>query len=229
MTALTYALLSNHGTDAGQQAIKEIAQTCQPTTPTIGYMSSAVDSDRYFYHYTKAMYARIGLSIGEYIDLEEGFHADTLSRILDCPMVHLSGGNTFQFLQGVQRRGVLEQLKHYAFQGGKFIGLSAGALLLTPDINVSVLAGDEATFAVENTKGVALADFQFIPHATTDHIQRIQAHSRHSEHPIVLCDDFSAVLCIENTISSIGSPTVIYKGEVHSLELLQQLMRINAT
>lgn len=217
MHSLTLALLSNHGTEAGQQAIKHIAATCTQQSPTVGYISSAEDHDRYFYEYTKAMYQRVNLSVKEYVDFESGYSNDLLNTVLSHPIVHLSGGNTFQFLQGVQRRGAYQKLIDYAQNGGKFIGLSAGAMLLTPDIELSEEIGDEASFAVENTQGLQLVDMQFLPHVQASDRASLAQLSATSQFPTILCDDHSAVLIIEGKKQIIGQPFVAHKGQLSEL------------
>lgn len=217
MKNLTFALLSNHGTEAGQQAIKTIAKTCREYAPSVGYISSAVDHDRYFYQYTQAMYQRVGLNVAEYIDFEAHFSEALLNKVLSHPIVHLSGGNTFQFLQGVQRRGVLSRLIDYVQSGGKFVGLSAGALLLTPDISVSSLVGDEAIFPVENTQGLGLLPWLFLPHVQPEQHRFLAQQSLKTSFPIILCDDHSAVVVLNGSIKIIGNPQVAQQGKITKL------------
>lgn len=214
MTKITVALLSNHGTDAGQQAITHIAKTCNVASPSVGYISSAADTDRYFYQYTQAMYQRVGLTVEDYVDFESGFSDEQLDTVLSHPIVHLSGGNTFQFLQGVQQRRVYNKLRNYAVEGGRFVGLSAGALLLTPDIAIASLVGDEAIFDVTNTHGLALVDVQFLPHVNASDHSSLTEHSQTVKHPVVLCDDHSALIWNAGQWEVIGEPYIAVKGQL---------------
>lgn len=99
-----------------------------------------------------------------YFELDVDFSKDTLPALLSCDAVHLSGGNTFYFLRWLRRRAMLPVLRDYVARGGVLIGVSAGAILMTPDVSTSALCGDTFVEEFSDPAALGLVDFQFLPH-----------------------------------------------------------------
>ena len=55
-------------------------------------------------------------------------------------------------------------LKEFFASGGVLIGVSAGAILMTPDTSTSSLCGDEPYPGLEDLSGLGLVDFAVVPH-----------------------------------------------------------------
>lgn len=132
--------------------------------PTIGYMPSSSDPERFFFNQIWAYYAALGASVEIYLELDMSFSEETLPALLSCDAIHLSGGNTFYFLRGLKQRAMLPVLRDYVARGGVLIGVSAGAILMTPDISTSALCGDDLVEGSEDHSGLGLVDFHFLPH-----------------------------------------------------------------
>lgn len=56
--------------------------------------------------------------------------------------VHLSGGNTYQFMESLRERKVKELLVKHLANAGLIVGVSAGAIVLTAHIGTSSMCGD---------------------------------------------------------------------------------------
>ena len=52
-------------------------------------------------------------------------------------VVYVSGGNTFELLNALRSTDFLSQIQAFLSRGGTYIGVSAGALILSPDIEVA--------------------------------------------------------------------------------------------
>ena len=89
--------------------------------------------------------------------------------LLTSDIVYLAGGNTFYFLLHLKRSGLASVLQKFAARGGVLAGMSAGAHLLTPHIQ---LAGyppfdrDENDVLLPRREqgALGLVDFEFFPH-----------------------------------------------------------------
>ena len=53
-------------------------------------------------------YARRGFTLGAFYDLDRGHSDAETAALLACDAIHLSGGNTTNFLARVRRSGMLE-------------------------------------------------------------------------------------------------------------------------
>lgn len=134
-----------------------------PPEPTIGYLPSSLDPQRAWFHAREAYYARFGARLTFY-GVEEDFDPGRLEALFASDAIHLTGGNTFQFLYWLRKRELLGRLRSYAEGGGVLIGVSAGAILMTPDVSSSALCGDAPYPGLDNYSGLGLVDFAVVPH-----------------------------------------------------------------
>lgn len=130
--------------------------------PRIGYVAAEPDPQRYFFQRKREDYAALGAELVLYVDADSS--AQAWVSLLQCQAIHLSGGNTFFFLDWLRRQGRLPELARYAGEGGVLIGVSAGAILMTPGIASAALCGDERMEGCSDDSGLALVDFHFWPH-----------------------------------------------------------------
>jgi dipeptidase E len=58
----------------------------------------------------------------------------------------------------------VDVLRQYVARGGVLIRVSAGAILMTPDIRTTLLCGDTLPAEEIEPRGLGLVDFAFVPH-----------------------------------------------------------------
>lgn len=130
--------------------------------PRIGYLASGPDPDRTWYQRKVDYYTRRGMDMALF--LGPGDPAGAGDLLWHCDGIHLSGGNTFAFLDWLHEQAVLPRLRRYALEGGVLIGESAGAILMTPDARSATLCGDGTGDSPEGRPGLGLVPFHFWPH-----------------------------------------------------------------
>lgn len=130
--------------------------------PRIGYISAAPDASRVYFERARQCYLAQGMELSCYVDSNSS--ADELAAVLACEVIHLSGGNTFSFLHWLKQRGLLAKLRHYALSGGVLIGVSAGAILMTPSVASAELCADAREAGLTDDTALGLVDFHFWPH-----------------------------------------------------------------
>ena len=136
--------------------------------PKIAYLSSAPDPQRLYFFEKQKYYRLIGAELVAYYD-EHSFSGKAFQwDWSDYDAVHLSGGNTFYFLDWIKRVGITNSLKRYTDGGGTLIGTSAGSLLFCPTIDTAILCGDTNLVNIRNTQALSLVDFYLWPHFTLD-------------------------------------------------------------
>jgi dipeptidase E len=81
-------------------------------------------------------------------------------------LVVVSGGNTFQLLKEVRRRGLLERIRDKVRGGAPYIGWSAGANLACPTIKTT---NDMPIVDPGGLEALGLVPFQVNPHYTNAH------------------------------------------------------------
>ena len=197
--------------DFGTRLVKLIGKH----EPTVGYISSSPDSTRKFYSETKDYYSKSNVILSPYIDLEDEFDSDIIELIFQADAIHLSGGNTFRFLFWIVKRGLDKQLFEYINSGGVLIGVSAGCIVMTPDISESALCGDENYIGLKDTKGLGLINFHYVPHASRNVVNKdVITKSKQDCSAILVCKDSDWVV-IDGVKSEVyGEPKLIVNGEI---------------
>ena len=184
--------------------------------PTIGYISSAPDPGREFYHRSQEYYAQMGANLTPYFDLELGFDRSSLKTVFAADAIHLSGGNTYRFYYWILQRGLHPMLLDYANSGRVIAGFSAGAIILTPDISYSQLCGDRNDIGLENLGGLGLVDFCFVPHVDRgdEIVPAIIEKSWQDNSRIIVASDLDWIVVNGYEIKTYGDPMSIAGGEL---------------
>lgn len=184
----------------------------------IAYISSAPqDAGREFFEGTRREYASILPSVElSYFDLSPCFADEDLARIRDFQIVHLSGGNTYAFLEASRERGLETILAHYLRRGGLIIGVSAGAILMTPDIGTSDFCGDCNVSSLHDTTGFNFVEFLFIPHlgkhfvANIDNMRALTKYATRVGRKVYASEDSDGIFIDDSGRMKIyGEPLVI--------------------
>ncbi|MDP2820756.1 MAG: Type 1 glutamine amidotransferase-like domain-containing protein [bacterium] len=136
-----------------------------PSNIRIGYIPSQhIDGNPYFEE--TRQYYKQNYSINDVIclDIDKNYRNDFIDLLNSCDILILSGGNAAYFLNNFKKRGLLEPVRLFAKTEGKgVIGISAGGIIMTPNINIGNLFEKEA---IKNEESLGLVNFEFCPHFT---------------------------------------------------------------
>lgn len=137
--------------------------------------------------------------------------------------IFLGGGNTFYLLHHLKERKLLGKLREYVKKGGLLMGLSAGSIVLTPNVmtaEVPSLDSDENDVGLKDYSALDLVPFEFSPHYRSN--RKVDAelldHSRQSERPIYACADGEGIVVRDGTIRFVGRVTVFHRGFKYNLQ-----------
>jgi dipeptidase E len=145
--------------------------------------------------------------------------------ILSSDVVYLSGGNTFHYLMHLRRSGLIPALRQFADRGGVLAGLSAGAILTTPNIGLAAYPEfdrDENEVALPESRWGALdlVDFEFFPHYRTSRRYReaLQAYSQRSQLPLYACRDGSGIVVEGDRFTAHGDVWLFDRGQTRKIQ-----------
>ena len=195
---------------------RELAALLAKPNPSIGYIPCSSDPQRYYYQVCQGYYARLGMTLSTYFELDQAYEPERLEALLACDAIHLSGGNTYYFLYWLRLRGMLAPLRRYVSRGGVLIGVSAGSILMTPDITTSSFCGDEPLPGQTGYGALNLVDFEFIPHfgQIRADLAAFQAHSLARQRVVYACCDGGGIIVEGDQVKCIGDVTMIVNGEI---------------
>ncbi len=148
------------------------------------------------------------------IPISDGMRDLALSQ----DIVYLSGGNTYFFLKSLKTSKMISYLRDYVNSGGVVAGLSAGAILLTPNIATAgfpYFDRDLNTVKIRDQKALKITQFEFYPHCvhTMPYRKALLAHSRKTLYPIYATPDLSSVVVDGSQTRFVGPVHVYWNGK----------------
>ncbi len=97
-----------------------------------------------------------------YIDVEDEYTKDYDKILRESDIVHLSGGMVNSFAANLYKRKYDVLLKEAVKDGKLLIGVSAGALIMGPDLEITKVY--EKVQSNEYQKGMNIVNFVLVPH-----------------------------------------------------------------
>ncbi len=142
-----------------------------------------------------------------------------LADLAASDVVYLAGGNTFHFLHHLRRSGLLDAVDRFARRGGVVAGLSAGGILMTPDIGLAAYPEfdrdeDEIGLSKRARRALGLVDFEFFPHfrRSKRYREALAAYSRASGRALYACRDGSGIVVEGDRFTAHGEVWLFDRG-----------------
>jgi dipeptidase E len=181
--------------------------------PKIGYIASASDLTRKYYNQKVEYYKNLGVEYLLYFDLDKEYDEAKIDELLSCDAIHLSGGNTYYFLNSLQKRNFIPVLEDYVSKGKVLVGISAGSILMSKTIDIAQF-GDENFLNLKNTHALDLIDFEFMPHWNTDfvYLDGVKNYSKINNNTIYACKDGDGIIIDNNKMRFFGEIIKIENG-----------------
>ena len=101
------------------------------------------------------------------LELDRPMNSVLKNIVLKSDIIHLGGGNTFYFLKHLKKSHFMNDLKNWVAKGGVLTGLSAGAILMTKNIETAAIPEfdrDDNDENLKNLNAMSLVNFEFFPH-----------------------------------------------------------------
>lgn len=175
-----------------------------------------------YYSRFQRRYRGFGATDFHYLAPDQPITDQSLQKALSSDVIYLAGGNTFYFLKHLRKTGLLKRFKSFAQNGGVLAGLSAGAIILTPNIEMAHFPPyevDDNDVGLKNLKGMNLVNFEFYPHYVNSKRmnEAMLMYSLISKYPVVACADGHGLIIDGNKRSFLGPANVFFKGKKLSL------------
>ncbi len=186
------------------------------------YIPFCADGAGPFYRRAIERYRPYGFTRFHTLSVDTKFTRDELKRALDSDVIYLAGGNTFYFLMHLRKAGLMTKLRDYSRDGGVIAGLSAGGLILTPNIGLAGYPSweaDENEVGLQDLRALGLVDFEFFPHF--DRSPRLRRallrYSRKTSNPILTAHDGGGIIVNGKFTTLLGHVNMIADGEIHRI------------
>ena len=187
------------------------------------YIPFCSDNAKLFYSRTIRRFKSHGVSDFHTLTVDQPFTARDLSKALKSDVIYLAGGNTFYFLKHLKQANLLPKLRRFVHEGGVLAGLSAGALIMTPNIRLAGVPefdADENEVKLKDLTGLGLTPFEFSPHYSGSKAQdrSLLAYSRKTQNLIYACPNGGGLIIQDDQFTGRGDIQVFHRGAKFALK-----------
>jgi dipeptidase E len=137
-----------------------------PAGQTVAFIPTAADpcGDRSFVERDRTILREFGYTVRD-VSLDGTTPDELRAALTACDFVFVAGGNSFYLLQKARESGLSHMLGELVAGGLKYVGASAGAILVGPDLRPVATLDDPADApGLESFDGLGLVDFVVLPH-----------------------------------------------------------------
>ena len=208
---------SGGNTDENHRLHQNLVKLAGRKARSFTYVPFTHENGMDYFKRAKKRYSRFGVKKFVYFAVDAEHTQREMREALRSDIIYLAGGNTFYFLKHLRESGFLKHLATQVRRGKTVAGLSAGALILTPNV---YLAGypahdcDPNEVRLKNLKSLGAVPFEFYPHyvssARTN--KALARYSRRIQMPIYACPDGSGIVVQGEEIRLFGPMYLFYRG-----------------
>lgn len=186
--------------------------------PKLTYIpSSSYQAESEFRHIVD-QFSCVGIKKFLLFPIDIPFDDTFFKEVLTSDVIFLGGGNTYYFLKCLRQKRLLQELKRFISEGGILAGLSAGAIIMTPNIATAGYPSfdkDDNDVNLKNLNALRLVNFEFFPHYRNSHRYNIELkhQSTLTPNPIYACPDGTGIVIDDEIMTFVGKVTMFYRGE----------------
>lgn len=140
---------------------------------TVTFVPTAALPDKLDFHaeYSKELLSKLGLIVDE-LEISTAAPLDIVNKLENNDYIYVTGGNTFFLLPEMNKSGAGNLIQTQINAGKLFIGESAGAILLAPDIEYAKDTDNPlAAPQLKSFEALNMIDFYPVPHYKDDSLK----------------------------------------------------------
>lgn len=200
-----------------------IKQFCHTSDPLMTFIPACsfdaqIDFRDFVVHYQKNYRVKRFL----YFPIDVPIDRTLKREVLKSHIIHIGGGNTFYLLKYLRSSGFDKELKIFVKKGGILTGLSAGAIVMTPNITTASFPSFDCDENIENLVNLAamnLCNFEFFPHYKNSarYKKELLKYSYKINHPLWACPDGSGIAFANQQFTFVGKAFGFYQGRAFNI------------
>lgn len=200
-----------------RQLDKDFVGLIGKKNPVVTFIpSSSYLSDQEFKVFVKH-YSKFKISRFIHFPVDVPFDRILFQEVMRSDAIHMAGGNTFYFLHSLRKAKLLKDLKSFAEKGGVLTGLSAGAIMMTENIEMAAYPDfdrDENNVGLKNMKALNLVDFLFFPHFKNSSRYDVvfKKYSKEKKKIIYACPDGAGLVIKDGELTFVGKCYAFSEG-----------------
>jgi dipeptidase E len=183
--------------------------------------SSSYLSEQEFRSFVKH-YSKYKITRFIYFPIDVPFDRILFNEVMKSDAIHLAGGNTFYFLNALRKAKLLPQIRSFVRKGGVLTGLSAGAIMMTENIEMAAYPDfdrDENIVNLSNLNSLNLVDFLFFPHFrnSSRYDSVFKSYTRSFAKVIYACPDGAGIVVNDHQLTVVRKCYVFSGGHKFSI------------
>ncbi len=186
---LKYVLVSSIN-DLDSKVIDQISNNVTPSSKVV-YLRGKSSSSEVHFNNVCNLYEKLSITNITYCDLDSDNDQNVIELISNCDILHLGGGHTFKFANRIKSGNYTTNLLAGIEKVKLVVGESAGAIILTDDLEIANILGENDTGNKELP--LNLLQLSFLPHYNTISID-ISKYQTTRERVIYGVNDSGAIL-----------------------------------
>lgn len=190
-------------------------------SPVVAFVPTCSEDAEPDFRDCQRQLAGVGIKKFLCIPIDRPLSVEDEEALFSADGIFLGGGNTFYLLKSIKERRLLNKFRSYVMNGGVLMGLSAGSIVLTPNVETAQVPSydaDDNDVGLTNLKALDLVPFEFSPHyeqsRRTD--DELLSHSKRIKRPIYACADGEGIVVRDGSIRFVGNVTVFHRGHKYS-------------
>lgn len=134
-------------------------------------------------------------------------HKISPEELKNADVIYVCGGNTFYLLKKVRESHFDQVFLQFMERGGVYVGVSAGSILVGPNIAVAGIGenGDKNDVHLTDTRGLNKVPFAISPHYTEKEKNILDTMEAKVDYKIKRITDHEAILITDETVQMLGT------------------------
>ncbi len=197
---------------------KEVIKLVSKKDPLFVFVPADIYDGECGFEEMVARFKPLGVKRFLYFPVDVPYDQVLLKEVLSSDIIYLGGGNTYYFIKHLRKTGFFTELQKFSKRGGVLAGISAGAIMMTPNIDTAGYPAfdcDDNDDDVTNFRAMGLVHFEFFPHYKNSdrYDKELKKKSKKKQHPLYALPDGSGIIKDKEKLSFLGKAWCFYKGE----------------
>lgn len=191
-------LLTSSGIDndkIGKEFLKLVDKPASEIKILFVPTASRTEEELYYVAESKKELLDLGIKKKDIVDYNLG---NELEGLDDFDVMYVCGGNTFYLLHRIRESGFDKVIKEFVESGKVYVGVSAGSMVMGPDIDVSGIKvdWDKNDVCLKDLTGLNFTDKRISPHYTIEDEEIIKKFEEKTGKEVTRLKDSQALLII---------------------------------
>ncbi len=139
----------------------------------------------------EVQFKKLGFDIINFVDIEN----NPLAEFSGYSVIYVCGGNVFKLLKYAREVYFKKTIEKLLNRGGAYIGVSAGAIILTPTIQIVASVGSDSNkIGISDLTGLNLINFEVCPHYEPTQDTEVSLYQKTTKNKVIRISNSQALI-----------------------------------